>query len=103
MKTPLRVYADTSVFSGCFEQKFSEASLRFFEQVREGTFVLVISDITLRELDPAPIFVRSLLDTIPEANMERVVSTASSRMLQSAYLTAAVVGQPRQTTRHTLQ
>jgi hypothetical protein len=44
VKTPLRVYADTPVFGGCFEEKFSEASTRFFEHVRDGTFVLVVSE-----------------------------------------------------------
>ncbi len=92
MKTPLRVYADTSVFGGCFEEKFSEASTRFFDQVRDGTFVLVVSDVTFRELDPAPQYVWSLLDTVPADFMEEVVSSDESRRLQSAYLSAGVVG-----------
>jgi hypothetical protein len=89
---PLRVYADTSVFGACFEEKFSEASTRFFEQVRDGTFLLVVSDVTLRELAPAPKFVSSLLDTVPAEHVERVVSSDDSRRLQSAYLAAGVVG-----------
>jgi hypothetical protein len=92
MKTPLRVYADTSVFGGCFEDKFREASVRFFEQVREGTFILVVSDVTLRELAPAPQYVGSLLDTVPAEHVERVVSSDDSMRLQSAYLAARVVG-----------
>ncbi len=92
MKTPLRVYADTSVFGGCFEEKFSQASVRFFEQVRAGAFVLVVSDVTMRELAPAPKFVSSALDSIPHENVERVVSSENSIMLQSAYLAAKVVG-----------
>jgi hypothetical protein len=88
----LRVYADTSVFGGCFEDKFREASTRFFEQVRDGTFVLVVSDVTFRELDPAPQYVWSLLDTVPAEHMERVVSSDNSGRLQSAYLAAGVVG-----------
>ena len=92
MKIPLRVYADTSVFGGCFEEKFREASSRFFEQVRHGTFLLVVSDVTLRELDPAPPLVYSLLDTVGAEHVERVVSSDESRRLQSAYLAARVVG-----------
>jgi hypothetical protein len=65
----LRVYADTSVFGGCF----------------------VASDVTLRELDPAPPFVFSLLDTVPAEQVERVVSTDESMRLQAAYLAAKVV------------
>jgi len=92
VKIPLRVYADTSVFGGCFEEKFREASVRFFEQVRDGTFVLVVSDVTARELAPAPQFVKSLLDSVPADHMEQVVASDDSRRLQSAYLAAGVVG-----------
>ena len=92
MKTPLRVYADTSVFGGCFDEKFSEASVRFFEQVRDGTFTLVISDVTLEELDPAPHFVRSLLESVPAGHLEQVTTSGDSKRLQSAYLEARVVG-----------
>jgi len=86
------VYADTSVFGGCFEEKFSEASTRFFEQVRDGTFVLVVSDVTIRELAPAPQYVKSLLDTVPADQVEEVGSSEESKRLQSAYLAAGVVG-----------
>ena len=92
MKTPLRVYADTSVFGGCFDKEFDAISLRFFEQVRDGTFLLVISDVTLRELAPAPPFVASLLDTVPAEQVEMVVFSGESAMLQAAYLSAGVVG-----------
>ncbi len=92
MKIPLRVYADTSVFGGCFEEKFSEASTRFFDQVRDGTFVLVVSDVTLEELDPAPPYVKSLLGTVPAGHVEQVATSDESKRLQLAYLNAAVVG-----------
>lgn len=92
MKTPLRVYADTSVFGGCFEEKFSDASQRFFEQVREGTIRLIVSDVTLEELNPAPLYVKSLLDTVPADHMEQVAASDDSKRLQSAYLNASVVG-----------
>jgi hypothetical protein len=92
VKTPLRIYADTSVFGGCFEEKFSEASSRFFDQVRDGTFFLVVSDVTLEELDPAPSYVKSLLGTIPAGRMEQVAPSDESKRLQLAYLNAAVVG-----------
>jgi hypothetical protein len=92
VKTPLRIYADTSVFGGCFEERFSEASVRFFDQVRDGTFVLVVSDVTLEELAPAPQVVSSLLESVSAEHVERVVSSADSRRLQSAYLDAGVVG-----------
>ena len=90
MKTPLRVYADTSVFGGCFDKEFDAASLRFFEQVRDGTFLLVISDVTLDELRLAPESVRRTLAEIDNSCIERVATT--SEVLAREYLDAKVVG-----------
>jgi hypothetical protein len=92
VKIPLRVYADTSVFGGCFEEKFSEASTRFFDQVRDGTFLLVVSDVTFREPGPALQHVKSLLGTVPADYLEEVISSDESRILQADYLAAGVVG-----------
>ena len=50
----LRVYADTSVFGGCFDKEFEVESRKFFEEVGEGRFVAVVSDITAIELEGAP-------------------------------------------------
>ena len=80
------------MFGGCFEEKFSEASTRFFDQVRDGTFILVVSDVALEELDPAPQYVKSLLNSVPSDHTEQVVTSDVSRRLQSAYLDADVVG-----------
>ena len=46
----LRVYADTSVFGGCFDDEFKMESVRFFEEVRQGRFVVVVSNVLLDEL-----------------------------------------------------
>jgi len=31
----IRIYADTSVYGGCFDPEFEEASRAFFDQVRQ--------------------------------------------------------------------
>ena len=54
VKKPLRVYADTSVFGGCFDDEFKTESVQFFEAVRQGQFVVVVSNVTLDELELAP-------------------------------------------------
>ena len=40
----IRVYADTSVYGGVFDEEFAEASRTFFEQVRGGRFRLILSE-----------------------------------------------------------
>jgi hypothetical protein len=66
----LRIYCDTSVFGGCFDPEFADASNRLFAEFRDGRSILVLSDIVLRELEDAPERVRRLLETIPDSWVE---------------------------------
>lgn len=88
----LRVYADTSVFGGCFDDEFAEFSKAFFEEVRTGRFVLVLSDVTLRELLGAPEQVRAVLVGLPPDGVEMVHDQPEIRALRDAYLAAGVLG-----------
>jgi hypothetical protein len=45
----LRIYADTSVFGGCFDDEFQRISRQFFAEVASGRFIVVISTATTRE------------------------------------------------------
>ncbi len=72
------------MFGGCFDKEFDEASLRFFEQVREGDFILLVSDVMLDELDLAPDAVRAILAGIDDRCIERVTSTPASEALDDA-------------------
>jgi hypothetical protein len=54
----IRVYADTSVFGGVFDDEFREESMTFFELVRGGKLKLITSSVVLREIEPAPEKVR---------------------------------------------
>jgi PIN domain len=92
VKKPVRVYADTSVFGGCFDDEFRTESVRFFEEVRDGRFVLVVSNVTLDELELAPDAVRAILVELPAQQGEIVATSAESDGLRNAYLEAAVVG-----------
>ena len=60
--------------------------------MREGAFVLVVSDVTTRELAPAPDYVSDILETVPADKMEEVFASEDSTRLQEAYLAAKVVG-----------
>jgi predicted nucleic acid-binding protein len=49
-----RVYVDTSVFGGVFDDEFQRASQDFFDQVKNGQFDLVTSAVVQEEIAPAP-------------------------------------------------
>ncbi len=87
-----RVYADTSVFGGCFDADFEAGSRIFFDEVRRGRFAILVSDVTARELAPAPEEVRRVLAELPAEQIEFVESSAESEALRQAYLEAGVVG-----------
>lgn len=88
----LRVYADTSVFGGCFDDEFDSANEEFFREVRTGRFNLVISDAVVRELQEAPERVRRLLAELPEEHVELVTIDEEVASLRDAYLSAGVLG-----------
>ncbi len=88
----LRLYADTSVFGGCFDDEFAEPSKQLFEQIRQGMFRLVLSDTTLLELQGAPEGVRAVLLSLPPEAAERIPLTEEIERLRDAYLAMGVVG-----------
>jgi hypothetical protein len=90
-----RVYADTSVFGGCFDNEFSEVSKLFFADIEAGKFVLVISATTLRELDAAPDYVQKVLNGLPPQNVEIVEFSDEIATLRDAYLDAGILGSDR--------
>jgi hypothetical protein len=55
-----RIYADTSVFGGAFDDEFREVSQRLFDLIRAGVFQIVISEVVRREIIGAPRDVRDL-------------------------------------------
>ena len=89
---PLRIYADTSVFGGCFDPPFVTASLAFFEWVRSGRVDLLLSRVVRDELEGSPDKVRALLSSLPPKHLSDVPITEAVIDLRDAYLTARVVG-----------
>jgi predicted nucleic acid-binding protein len=89
MKTP-RIYADTSVFGGCFDDEFEADSRALMAAFQAGQFRLVVSSTVLEELANAPKQVRQVLVALPRAEM--IDATPESGVLCNAYLAAGVVG-----------
>ena len=58
-----------------------------------GEFILVLSSLTLRELDGAPTAVRSTLREVPEAHIQVLGLTSEVVELARAYVAERVVGE----------
>ena len=88
----LRVYADTSVYGGCFDEEFKKASRAFFREVSGGRFGLVVSETVQRELAEAPEEVKQVLAGLDMGNLEFIDSSSELTQLRDAYLQAGILG-----------
>lgn len=87
----LRIYADTSVFGGCFDDDFSEDSKALFNEIKFGKFKLVISATIMRELGSAPDFVQRVLSELSPESVEIVEYSEEIETLRDAYMKSGVV------------
>ena len=88
----IRVYADTSVFGGVFDEEFQTVSRTFFDQVRSGRFKLVTSALVQEEVEPAPLEVRELFNGI--LHIVDVIEVSEGALnLRDAYLKTGIVTQ----------
>jgi predicted nucleic acid-binding protein len=92
MRRPIRVYVDTSVFGGVFDEEFAKASRKFFELADQGEFQIVISGLVRTEMLDAPEDVRGLFETISSA-AESVDVTEEAVRLAKAYIDVGVLSE----------
>ncbi len=86
----LRLYLDTSVFGGVWDKEFHKSSLTLFNQIKNGKFDLVVSEVVQEEISDAPLKVQRFFNEfLPDAELIQVSEDALR--LQSAYLHAQVV------------
>ncbi|HEV2233815.1 MAG TPA: hypothetical protein VGW37_12170 [Terriglobia bacterium] len=87
----LRVYVDTSVFGGCFDDEFAAESVRFFDLARAGKVKILVSEVVMRELAGAPARVHEVLGSLPAGALARVSLTREVIDLRNAYLSAGIL------------
>lgn len=87
----LRVYLDTSVFGGVFDQEFSDFSSQLFENFKSNRFIPIISDLTIAELENAPEKVKNLLDQLND--FELVEANSEMINLAKLYIKSNIVTQ----------
>lgn len=73
-------------------EEFADRSQQLFDRFRRGEDVIVISELTLLELEGAPEGVREVLNDVPNAHRKDVEFTEAASRLADQYLQAGVVG-----------
>ena len=81
-----RIYTDTSALAGCEDEEFRESSRRLVDAFVAGEFILVLSDLVLRELEAAPDAVRRVLGRVPDAHIEIIAISLEAEELAAAYI-----------------
>ncbi|MCF6147605.1 MAG: type II toxin-antitoxin system VapC family toxin [Candidatus Kuenenia sp.] len=82
----LKIYADTSVFSGCFDKEFCESSIQLIDEFKNGDKIITISDLTVKEIENAPDNVKAIFFSIPSTFVEYVTLDEESKYLAKKYI-----------------
>ena len=87
-----RIYIDTSVVGGYFDEEFKEATIMLFDRFERNEVIFVVSDLLDLELINAPANVKNHLLQFSADKFERVELTEDAIKLANAYISEKVVG-----------
>ena len=88
----MRIYIDTSVIGGCLDEEFKQWSRRLMDEFHSGNKRMVISTLTIGELEQAPETVRRVLDDFTDGEIEVLELEPAVLALAECYLREGAVG-----------
>ena len=83
---PMKVYSDTSAIGGCFDKEFEEWSNGLFQEFIHGIKKLMLSDLTLQELELARDEVRNKVKEVPSGNIIPIGINDEAIQLAETYI-----------------
>lgn len=87
-----RLYIDTSVYGGYFDEEFAKHTLPLFERLKNGDFIILYSAVIQDELENAPQDVKNLVNNLNSSNTEFLETTSDVIDLANEYINEKVVG-----------
>lgn len=87
----LKIYLDTSVIGGCFDEEFAEYSNKVIGAIINGNYQGIISEITITELNDAPDDVKNKFHQIPEESLTVLFLNDEVIKLAEMYLSEKIV------------
>jgi predicted nucleic acid-binding protein len=87
-----KIYIDTSVVGGYFDEEFKEATVKLFERLDNKEIIFVVSDLLDLELINAPQYVKEHLLKYSADKFQRVELTEEAIKLADTYIDEKVVG-----------
>jgi len=87
-----RVFIDTSVVGGYFDEEFTEITKKFFKRVFAGDFLIFFSEISETELSLAPDYLIDLKSKIPKDCYRYLELDSESKYLAQVYIDEKILG-----------
>jgi predicted nucleic acid-binding protein len=87
-----RIYLDTSIFGGLFDEEFKEYTEPLFERIKNLEFEIIHSNVTEQELENAPEKIKATTKLLPNLSTEYVKSDIEKVKLAKKYIEEGVVG-----------
>ena len=81
-----RLYFDTSIFGGAFDEEFQSEAQKLFDMLLKGEIICVYSDLTIAELANAPQSVKDYFKNLPQEGLEKVSITKEGNELAKRYV-----------------
>ena len=87
-----KIYIDTSVVGGYFDEEFKESTTKLFDRLDNNEIIFVVSDLLDLELLNSPQQVQQLLHNYPSDKFQRIELTEEAVKLADTYISEKVVG-----------
>jgi predicted nucleic acid-binding protein len=81
-----KIYPDTSIIGGYFDEEFAVETQALFERLEKGEVRFVISSVLKQELSKAPAHIQQLLGKYTDDCFEYVELTAEAIELADKYI-----------------
>lgn len=88
-----RIYIDTSVIGGYFDEEFESASRRLFDRIANKDFDVYFSEVNETELSLAPKHIRDLKNIIPTDCYKYLILNDEAKELAETYVKENALGQ----------
>lgn len=88
-----RIYIDTSVIGGYFDEEFEEATKRLFDRIANKDFDVYFSEVNETELSLAPVYIQDIKKLIPTDCYKYASLNDEAKKLAEAYVSEKILGQ----------
>ena len=87
-----RIYIDTSVIGGYFDEEFEEGTKQFFDRIENKDFDIYFSEVNETELSLAPEHIKDLKNLIPSECYKYLELNDEAKKLAESYISEKALG-----------